>query len=262
MTRWLIPLLLVANLGFFAWSRDWLAPWVAPQREPQRLQQQKDADRLRVLPVQREAGARGQGGAQGGAGGAAGEPAGAREGGAPQSPVPPNGAAGSTAADQEADAAASTSASRAAAANACLRVAGLDDERAARLAQRLGETGAKLETARTEEPGSWLVYIAPAENAREAARRMADARDKGVTDLFVIQDGQYRYGISLGIYRLEASARTAAQRIRQAGVQDVRVAPRAPVGRTTITARWPDEAGRAAGARAVAALGAQATDCR
>ena len=52
MLRLIVLLLVLANAGFFAWSRGLLLPWglgPSQQSEPQRLQQQIRADSVRVL---------------------------------------------------------------------------------------------------------------------------------------------------------------------------------------------------------------------
>lgn len=53
MLRTVLALLLVANLGFFAWARGWLAPGMAPPRhaehEPQRLAAQVNPQAVAVL---------------------------------------------------------------------------------------------------------------------------------------------------------------------------------------------------------------------
>lgn len=55
MLRSIVALLIVANLGFFAWSQGWLSPWLlapiandAGQREPQRLQAQINPQAIRI----------------------------------------------------------------------------------------------------------------------------------------------------------------------------------------------------------------------
>lgn len=54
MLRWLVALLLLANLGFLALSSGWLAPAFSlsgsDQREPQRLAAQIDPNSIQVLP--------------------------------------------------------------------------------------------------------------------------------------------------------------------------------------------------------------------
>jgi len=58
MLRALLLLLVLANLGVFAWSHGWLEPiWVAPdqaEREPARLSRQVNAEAVRVLPAASE----------------------------------------------------------------------------------------------------------------------------------------------------------------------------------------------------------------
>lgn len=52
MLRALALLLLLANLGFHAWTQGWLSPWLPPpgsDREPQRLAAQLHPERIAVL---------------------------------------------------------------------------------------------------------------------------------------------------------------------------------------------------------------------
>lgn len=64
MLRALLLLLVLANVGVFAWSRGWLEPmWVAPDhadREPARHSRQVRPEAVRVLPAASEAGSRAQ----------------------------------------------------------------------------------------------------------------------------------------------------------------------------------------------------------
>ncbi len=48
--RWLIVLLVLANLFSLALFQGWLAPWVRGEREPERVAGQRHPERLRVLP--------------------------------------------------------------------------------------------------------------------------------------------------------------------------------------------------------------------
>ncbi|MBN8510360.1 MAG: sporulation protein, partial [Burkholderiales bacterium] len=51
--RWLVLLLLLANLGFFALAEGWLAPLLVlsttQQREPQRMAAQVAPERVRIV---------------------------------------------------------------------------------------------------------------------------------------------------------------------------------------------------------------------
>jgi len=55
MLRWAVAVLLLANLGFFAWTQGWLDPLVgAPadsEREPERLARQLRPEAVKLLPA-------------------------------------------------------------------------------------------------------------------------------------------------------------------------------------------------------------------
>lgn len=53
MLRWILALLIVANLLFLAWSQNWLAPlglMPVTQSEPGRLQRQIQPEAIRLHP--------------------------------------------------------------------------------------------------------------------------------------------------------------------------------------------------------------------
>lgn len=54
MLRPLIVALLIANLGYFAWTQGWLPSWVGASplgdRDPQRLERQVNPEAVRILP--------------------------------------------------------------------------------------------------------------------------------------------------------------------------------------------------------------------
>lgn len=55
MLRLLITLLLLANLGYWAWTQGWMGTWVATSphgdRDPARLDRQVDPQAIVVLPA-------------------------------------------------------------------------------------------------------------------------------------------------------------------------------------------------------------------
>jgi hypothetical protein len=59
MLRWVVALLLLANLGFFAWTRGWLDPAFGASslgdREPERLSHQVRPELVKLLPARRAA---------------------------------------------------------------------------------------------------------------------------------------------------------------------------------------------------------------
>lgn len=77
------------------------------------------------------------------------------------------------------------------------------------------------------EVTSHIVYI-PSPGSKEAAdRRVAELRELGVTNYFVMSDSPtMRYAISLGVFKSEAAAQTLLAALKRQGVQDARVSPR------------------------------------
>jgi hypothetical protein len=91
-------------------------------------------------------------------------------------------------------------------------------------------------TQRAEDITSWWVYVAP--SSGDLARRVADLRERGVSDLYVMPDGQWKGAISFGLFRQEELAVALQKTIAQKGVRNVRVAPRGPsAGRITLQVR-------------------------
>jgi hypothetical protein len=84
--------------------------------------------------------------------------------------------------------------------------------------------GARLAQRRTEETAGWWVFIptqARAANARQAAlKKAAELRALGVEDYFIVQEeGQHRWALSLGVFRTEDAARARLAVLRTQGVR-------------------------------------------
>ncbi|MGD9942363.1 MAG: hypothetical protein AB7L76_17045 [Burkholderiaceae bacterium] len=192
---------------------------------------------------------------------------GAAAGAATASGAAAAGAAGSSA-GAAAGAAAGAGTAIGAAANAggppgsCWLFAAVDDERGRRLREALESAGAAVSTQRIELGASYLVYVPPSESMTEAQRRLAELRRAGLVDVFLMQDGPFRLGISLGLFRTEEAARTLVSRVGDLGVPDARVAARPPfTTRVRLQARWPDARGAAAAASLGTQFDAPARDC-
>lgn len=148
-------------------------------------------------------------------------------------------------------------------ASVCRAYGPTDEERAARLREALETSGATVDAQRTEQGASYLVFIPPSATFAAAQERLADLRRIGRDDAFLIQDGQYRLGISLGVFRAESVARAFVAQLAEAGESGAQVAPRPPIQvRVRLQARWNDP-----GAESMASmLGAQfdlaARECR
>ena len=93
--------------------------------------------------------------------------------------------------------------------------------------------GPRLAQRRTEETAGWWVFI-PAQktgNPRQAAlRKAAELRNLGVEDYFIVQEeGQHRWALSLGVFRTEDAARARLAVLRAQGVRTAVVGARETV---------------------------------
>jgi hypothetical protein len=93
--------------------------------------------------------------------------------------------------------------------------------------------GTRLAQRRTEETAGWWVFI-PAQkdpNQRQAAlRKAAELRNLGIEDYFIVQEeGQHRWALSLGVFRTEESARARLAVLRAQGVRTALVGARETV---------------------------------
>ena len=203
----LLVFLVVANVLLFGWFRGWMAPLGGDGREPQRLQRQVQPQELTVAPASRR---------PGGAAPAAGRSA-AASADAPTRPadLPPGAAAGD-----------------------CVAFGPLTEVEAVRAQAALDAAAADLSITlvREDEITSWWVYLPAAPG--DLARRVAELRGRGITDIYVMPDGAWRGAISLGLFRQEELAVALARAISDRGVRGVRVAPRGPApGRLVLQVR-------------------------
>jgi hypothetical protein len=94
--------------------------------------------------------------------------------------------------------------------------------------------GTRLAQRRTEENAGWWVFIPPqprVPNARQAALKKAnELRALGVEDYFIVQEeGQHRWALSLGVFRTEDAARARLAVLRAQGVRSAIVGARETV---------------------------------
>jgi hypothetical protein len=90
--------------------------------------------------------------------------------------------------------------------------------------------GARLAQRRTEEVAGWWVFI-PAQGSRQAAvRKAAELKTLGVSEYFIVQEeGEYRWALSLGVFRSEEAAQARLTALRGQGVRTARAGPRETV---------------------------------
>jgi hypothetical protein len=89
---------------------------------------------------------------------------------------------------------------------------------------RLGE---RLSERRTEELAAWWVHMPPQGSRQAALRKSAELKALGVQDYFVIaEDGDWRWALSLGVYRTHEAAQARLGALREQGVRSAVVTPR------------------------------------
>ncbi|MDN4060717.1 SPOR domain-containing protein [Massilia sp. YIM B02769] len=208
MLKFVFWALLAANALLFAYGRGLLGSADGEVREPARLTRQLAADKLVLLSGEQ---------AQALAAAAKTEDSGAEAEEAPAAPEP----------------AAPEPAAPPTPAYACLETEAYAPPDARRFETRLArlELGARQMRLAVpyQEVTSHLVYLPPNGGKEGAERRVAELRERGISDYFVMQgDSPLRWAVSLGAFKTEASARTLAAELAKKGVQGVRVLPRGP----------------------------------
>jgi len=73
---------------------------------------------------------------------------------------------------------------------------------------------------------NYWVFIPPAANKPMADRRVAELKQQGVKDLFLIETGPQRLAISLGVFRNEEAAQARLASLQAQGVKTARVGQR------------------------------------
>ncbi|HTM61370.1 MAG TPA: SPOR domain-containing protein [Burkholderiales bacterium] len=87
--------------------------------------------------------------------------------------------------------------------------------------------GPRLAHRRTEETAGWWVFIPPQGNRASAVRKAAELKALGVDEYFIVQEaGPYRWSLSLGVFRNEDAAQARLAALRTQGVRSAQAAPR------------------------------------
>jgi SPOR domain len=212
--------LLVANLAFFAWS--WLAR--AASGESQLLEQQLRPDAIRLLTPEQVAKAA-----------AKQVPAPARQ--AAPRPAEPEAAAKAPESSAPSSAPAAKAAETQAAARpaeavkvaACMELGAFNPADLAKVEQALGTLalGPRLSQRRVDETAGFWVYLPPQPNRQGANRKVAELRKLGVEEFFVVQDDpEFRFAISLGVFKSRDAARSRLAELRAKGVRTARIGAR------------------------------------
>ena len=206
MVKFVFWALLAANALLFAYGRGLLGSADGELREPARLTKQLAADKLVLLSGEQAQVLAAAAKAEDSAAEANTE---VEEAPAPTPPAP------------------------ATPAYACLETEAFAPPDARRFENRLArlELGARQMRLAVpfQEVTSHLVYLPPNGGKEGAERRVAELRERGISDYFIMQgESPMRWAVSLGAFKTEASARTLAAELAKKGVQGVRVLPRGP----------------------------------
>jgi len=104
-----------------------------------------------------------------------------------------------------------------------------DAPRAEKALEPLG-LGSRLGQRRTEEAAGWWVFIAPQGSRQAALKKAAELKSLAVDDYFVVQEeGEFRWALSLGVFRSEEAAQARLATLRGQGVRSAQVGPRETV---------------------------------
>lgn len=215
MLRWAVWLLVLGNVGYFAWSQGYLEPLgaaPAEQREPQRLVQQVKPETVRLLndPGVESAPAH-----------APPAPAVVTEAVAAPQPAPAGAPATAGPLEAAAPPVAADSAPR-----ACWQAGGF--------------TAAQVELLRAElvlldlPPAShvvtevrrgsrWIVYLGRYDNLQQLERKKDELRGLGVSFREITAPG-LAPGLALGTYATEAAAQQSLQKAERDGIRTAKVA--------------------------------------
>ena len=267
MLRWVIWLLVLANVGYFAFAQGYLAPLgLAPQetREPERLQAQIKPEALRLLNAPPTPNA--------GPVATPEPPPSADSTPAPSAEAAPQAAAPSPpAAEQTPELAppkvppqppspaaatpAPVPAPAVAGARACWLAGGFTEPQADTLRAALTLLDLPRGTWQLNESrsgGRWIVYMGRYDNAEQLERKKVELRELKV-DFRQVSAPGLSPGLALGTYSSEAAAQQALQDAVRSGVRTARVAQERAES-TSFSLRLPEAT--PAQRNAVAGLGA------
>lgn len=212
----LLLLLLLANAGFYAWSR-----WGYQPELPDPPQAELAASRVALLKPEDIPASQSE---------PASVPTPASE--VPASAVAANALPASTELPQR----------------VCMQWTQLDEDGWRSLRPRLQAARLQPASARSEQfAEKYWVYIPPLGDKALVEKKVEQLRSLGVTDLSVIEDrGRWDSAISLGIFSSKEAAEHHLETLKNQGVKSAQVRPRDPVSkRWTLLFTKLDEAGRA-----------------
>lgn len=188
--------LLLANVAFFAWRQN-----AGPEdgHEPQRLQQQIDPDKVRlILPEPPPSSAK---------------PADTK----PAEPAKAEPAAKTEIPAKSADAAPAL---------LCKSFSGFTPEsaKAAQAAINSSAPGTQVALITTKESSSYWVHIPPQTNKAGAEKKVAELKQMGVDDSFIVSDDSpNKWAVSLALFKSKEMADNYLQKLSKLGVRSAKI---------------------------------------
>jgi hypothetical protein len=96
------------------------------------------------------------------------------------------------------------------------------------------QLGDKLSQRSSEETVSYWVYIPPLGSKKDAEKKISELKASGVTDYFLVQDGQWKNAISLNLFKNEELARKYLAELQTKGVKSAVIGERGHQGKRTL----------------------------
>lgn len=95
--------------------------------------------------------------------------------------------------------------------------------------------GNRLKQRLVEYANGYWVYIAPMKSHAQVEQKIAQLKERGVADYFVIQEaGPWQYAISLGVFKTEEAAKKFLGKLRTQGVKTATLGERASKLKYTV----------------------------
>ncbi len=210
MLKFIFWVFLLANGALLAFRFGYFEPLFASKSEPQRLENQLNADQIRLISNRTPKPATTS---------VATEPS-ATASASSTDPAP---------AATPAPAAAALTADKSQSPVACTEIGEFSLIEAKRIEPRLAALalGDRQSRRNVRDVASYIVFIPPQGTKAGTDKKVAELKRMGVTNYFVIQDNSpLRTGISLGVFKSEAAAKSHLANLNRKGVRSARIGTR------------------------------------
>ena len=223
MLKFIFWVFLLANGALLAFRFGYFEPLFASKSEPQRLENQLNADQIRLVSNRTPKPATTS---------VATEPSATAS--APSTPLAAAAPAPSTtpapaATPAPAPAAAALTADKSQSPVACTEIGEFSLIEAKRIEPRLAALalGDRQSRRNVRDVASYIVFIPPQGTKAGTDKKVAELKRMGVTNYFVIQDNSpLRTGISLGVFKSAAAAKAHLANLNRKGVRSARIGTR------------------------------------